>query len=305
MSQADKQHTGKNKHTSNSRREVWSTQTRQRWRDLGQNFLAHQRTAKRIVREAKVTERDLVVEIGAGSGVLTRALANTARKVVAVEHDPYWASRLEQDFVDSQNVEVVADDALYAPLPDEPFRVVASPPFHISTAILHRLLDDPTQPLEQAHLLLQAEVAAKHARNTPTTLKTLTWSPWWRFEAGCEVLANAFDPKPEVDVRSLVAVKREFQLVAYEHRDLFRALVREAFDGRGNVVSQALQPFFTKRQIHRLARDNGFSTGSFCSQLTVHQWAAVFEFMVRAVPQNRWPGSQTGVRDRAGHKGRG
>jgi len=305
MSQTDKQHTRRKKHIANKLCEVWTTQQRQQRRELSQNFLKHEKTARRIVREAGVTDQDLVVEIGTGSGVLTRALADEARRVIAIERDPRWASRLERSFAARENVEIVVADALSAPLPDEPFRVVASVPFHLTTVILHRLLDDPAQPSERLHLLLQKEVANKHARTTPTTLKTLTWSPWWRFEIGHEVPASAFDPKPKVDARLLVAERRNPPLIAYEHRELFWAFVRAAFDGRGNTVSKALRPYLTKRQIRRLAHDNGFSTDSFSSQLTVYQWVAIFEFMVRAVPQHRWPRSRTEIRVRSERKGRG
>lgn len=305
MSQADKQHTRRKKRTASRPREVWTTRQRRQRRELDQNFLKHEKTARRIVREAGVTDRDLAVEIGAGSGVLTRPLAAEARRVIAIERDPRWASRLERSFAASENVEVVCADALSTPLPDEPFRVVASVPFYLTTAILHRLLDDPAQPCERLHLLLQKEVANKHARTAPTTLKTLTWSPWWRFEVGHEVPASAFDPQPKVDARLLVAERRNPPLIAYEHRELFRTLVREAFDGRGNTASKALRPYLTKRQVRRLAHDNGFSTDSFSSRLTVYQWAAVFEFMVRAVPQHRWPRSRTEIRVRSERKGRG
>jgi 23S rRNA (adenine-N6)-dimethyltransferase len=305
MSQAGKQHTGRKKRTTNQQCEVWTSQQRRQRRELGQNFLKHEKTARRIVREAGVTDQDLVVEIGAGSGVLTRPLADEARRVIAIEHDPRWGSLLERSFAASENVEVVVADALSAPLPDEPFRVVASVPFHLTTAILHRLLDDPAQPSERLHLLLQKEVANKHARTAPTTLKTLTWSPWWRFEIGHEVPASAFDPKPKVDARLLVAERRNPPLIAYEHRESFRAFVRAAFDGRGNTVSEALRPYLTKRQIRRLAHDNGFSTHSFSSRLTVYQWAAVFKFMVRAAPQHRWPRSRTKIRVRSERKGCG
>jgi 23S rRNA (adenine-N6)-dimethyltransferase len=274
---------------------------------LGQNFLKHEKTARKVVREAGVTGQDLVVEIGAGSGALTLPLAEEARRVIAIERDPRWASRLKRSLAERENVEVVVADALSAPLPDEPFRVVASVPFHLTTAILHRLLDDPARPVERLHLLLQKEVTNKLARTTPTTLKTLTWSPWWRFAADHLVPASAFDPKPEVDARLVVVEKRSPPLVAYEHRELFRAFVRSAFDSPGNTVSKALRPYFTKRQIRRLARDNGFFTGSFTSQLTVHQWAAVFGFAVRAVPRHRWPRSpKNDIRGRSsGRKGRG
>lgn len=305
MSQSDKQHIRSKKHAPAQECEFWNTDQRRLRRDLGQNFLKHQKTARKIVRAAGVTEHDLVVEIGAGSGMLTRPLSKTARKVMAVEYDPYWASRLKQGFAGCEDVEVITADALFVPLPDEPFSVVASLPFHLSTAILQRLLDDPAKHLERLHLLLQREVAAKHARSTPTTLKTLTWSPWWRFEAGYELPASAFEPEPEVDARLLVVAKRNPPLLAYERRKPFQAFVREAFDGRGNVVGQTLRRVFTRRQILRLARDNGFSTGSFPSQLTVHQWAAVFKFMVRAVPQHRWPGARAGAITLTGREGRG
>lgn len=305
MSRADKQHTRRKKRTANQPSEVWSTHQRQQRRELGQNFLKHEKTARRIVREAGVTDQDLVVEIGAGSGILTRPLADEARRVIAIERDPRWASRLKRSFAATENVEVVVADALSTPLPDEPFRVVASVPFYLTTAILHRLLDDLARSSERLHLLLQKEVANKHARTTPTTLKTLTWSPWWRFEIGHEVPASAFDPKPKVDARLLVAERRNPPLIAYEHREPFQAFVRAAFDGRGNTVSKALRPYLTKRQLRRLARDNGFSSDSYASHLTVYQWAAVFEFMVRAVPQHRWPRSRAEIRVRSERKGRG
>ena len=305
MSRAGKPHTGRKKRTANQQREVWTTQRRRRRRELGQNFLKHEETARRIVREAGVTNRDLVVEIGAGSGVLTRPLADEAGRVIAVERDPRWASRLERSFAAGENVEVVVADALSAPLPDEPFRVVANVPFYLTTAILHRLLDDPALPSERLHLLLQKEVANKHARSTPTTLKTLTWSPWWRFDVGHEVPASAFDPKPKVDARLLAVRRRNPPLIPYEHRELFRAFVRAAFDGRGNTVDKVLRPYLTDRQLRRLAHDSGFSTGSFPAHLTVYQWAAVFGFMVRAVPQHRWPRSRTEIRARPGREGRG
>ena len=97
MSQTDKQHTRRKKHIANKPCEVWTTQQRQQRRELGQNFLKHEKTARRIVREAGVTNRDLVVEIGAGSGVLTRPLADEARRVIAIERDPRWASRLDAE----------------------------------------------------------------------------------------------------------------------------------------------------------------------------------------------------------------
>jgi 23S rRNA (adenine-N6)-dimethyltransferase len=214
----------------------WSNKERKNRRELGQNFLKDKRVARRIVAESGVGKGDLVVELGAGGGMLTRQLARVAREVVAVEYDPYWVLHLRERFSDDDNVRVVEGDALTVRLPEETFVVVANIPFNTTTSILHRLLDDPTAPLQVAHLLVQKQVALKHARSTPTTLKTLNWSPWYRFFAGLELPADAFHPKPEVDACLMVAAKRGPPLVAPEHQYLFRAFVRRAFVGHGNSV---------------------------------------------------------------------
>ena len=270
-------------------RKKWSYKQRKKRRELGQNFLTDKRLARRVVAETGVGKDDLVVEFGAGGGMLTRQLARTSRLVMAVEYDPYWTMHLRVRFSDDDNVLVVQGDALTVRLPDEPFVVVANIPFNATTSILHRLLDDPTAPLQAVHLLVQKQVALKHARSTPTTLKTLNWSPWYTFSVGLELPVGAFHPKPEVDACLMVAAKRGPPLVAPEHRHLFRAFVRRAFVGHGNCMSETLRPFFTRPQLLRLARDNGFYLGCPPSMLTVHQWASVFDSMLSIAPRNRWP----------------
>jgi 23S rRNA (adenine-N6)-dimethyltransferase len=277
-------------------REKWSGRRKKSRRELGQNFLKDRRVARRIVTESGVGKGDLVVELGAGGGMLTRELARASRRVVAVEYDPYWAMRLRERFSDDDNVRVVQGDALTVTLPKEPFVVVANIPFNITTPTLHRLLDDPTAPLRAAHLLVQKQVALKHARSAPTTLKTLNWSPWYGFSAGLQLPADAFHPKPEVDACLTVAAKRSPPLVAPEHRHLFRAFVRRAFDGRGNSVSKTLRPFFTRSQLRRLARDYRFSLHCPPSMLTVYQWARLWDAMMLLVPRNRLPSSRRHAR---------
>ncbi len=258
-------------------------------RELGQNFLRDERVARRIVAESGVGADDLVVEIGAGGGMLTRELARTAGRVLAVEFDPHWASHLAKRFSGHENVRVVQEDASKMDLPKQPFTVVANLPFGATTSILHHLLDDPSSPLRSAHLLVQRQIALKHARPTPTTLKTLNWSPWYGFSAGLRLSADAFHPRPRVDACLMVAAKRGPPLVDARHRHAFRALVRRAFDGPGNAVGRTLRPMFTRTQIRRLAKDNGVDLGSPPSALTVHQWADIFRFLEGSVARNRWP----------------
>ena len=279
-------------------KEKWSDDRRRSRRELGQNVLKDRRIARRIVAESGVGKDDFVVELGAGGGMLTRQLARVAGRVVAVEYDPYWALRLREQFSCEANVLVVHEDALEMELPREPFTVVANVPFCATTSILHRLLDDPTVPPESVHLVVQKQVALKHARPKPTTLKTLHWSPWYRFSTGLELPADVFQPKPQVAACLMVAAKRGPPLVRPYHRHLFLGLVRRAFEGSGNSVGRVLKPAFTRTQLRRLAKDNGFALDLPPSMLTVRQWASLFDFMVGMVPQDRWPNAKQHARRR-------
>ena len=90
----------------------------------------------------------------------------------------------------------------------------------------------------------------------------------------------------------MVAAKRGPPVVRPYHRHPFLGLVRRAFEGSGNSVGRVLRPAFTRTQLCRLAKDNGFALDLPPSMLTVRQWASLFDFMVGMVPQDRWPNAK-------------
>ncbi len=181
----------------------------ERRRRLGQNFL-RPRAADRFIAGVDPRPGELFVEIGAGSGVLTRALAERGGAVVAVEVDAVWSDRLRQlsqDF-EAGRIQVVERDILQTRLPAVPYRAVGCLPFGASTAILRKLFDDPETPLTRADLILQWEVARKRAAAPPTTLLSTTWAPWWEFRLGAQIPPEDFRPVPRVAGGVLVATRR-------------------------------------------------------------------------------------------------
>ena len=113
------------------------------------------------MRDAGVAPGDHVVDIGAGTGVLTAALADAGATVTALEADPALATGLENRF--ANRVTVVRTDARLWSWPAEPFSVVSNLPFAGSGEILRGLLRDPQRGLEHAHVIVQWEFAEKHA----------------------------------------------------------------------------------------------------------------------------------------------
>lgn len=105
-----------------------------------QQFRASRRLASELAQGADLSPVDLVLEFGAGDGRLTAELASRARHVVAIEVDERLAVRLDARFHGDRAVTVVHGDALRTPLPRSTFKVVSNPPFHLTAALLHRLL---------------------------------------------------------------------------------------------------------------------------------------------------------------------
>lgn len=103
-----------------------------------------------------------MVEIGAGSGVITSALSKRVRKVIAVEPDAATAAKLRENLAKRgcDNVEVLEMDFMDYQLPDEPYKVFSNPPFHLSSAIVHKLIEAKNPP-EAFYLILQKQFALK------------------------------------------------------------------------------------------------------------------------------------------------
>ena len=136
----------------------WSTPAPKK--SLGQHFLVDQGALRRVVAAADVQPTDTVVEVGPGTGLLTRLLAETGARVVALELDKSLVDRLEHDLSGSPNVSVVHADARQWDPTDvgAPYKVVANLPYYAATPIVRRFLESPRPPSVMV-VTVQREVA--------------------------------------------------------------------------------------------------------------------------------------------------
>ena len=143
---------------------------------LDQNFLRSPKLALFLIGHSNIKKRDLVIDIGAGSGVITSALAKRCKKVIAVEKDAETAKRLRENLAKQNitNVEVFEGDFREMKLPDEPYKIFANPPFSLSAEVFYKLLNlenldgkickkegDMTRRPEAIYLILQKQLALK------------------------------------------------------------------------------------------------------------------------------------------------
>ena len=190
----------------------------------GRHVLRSSALAAAIVCDAGVTAGDLVVDIGAGSGMLTRALVAAGARVVAVEPDRRLGARLR-----SLPVTVLAADARTVDWPHEPFRVVANLPFLHAADICRRLFADPALPLVSADLIVEWDFAAKRARLWPSTAQGVIWGAWYELSVVRRIEARAFTPVPSVAAGVLRARRRERPLVRPADASRYDRFVRHGF----------------------------------------------------------------------------
>jgi 23S rRNA (adenine-N6)-dimethyltransferase len=181
------------------------------------------------VAAAAISDQDLVFDLGAGTGVLTQVLAGIAARVVAIEVDPGLAAGLRRRTAALGNVEVVTDDVLLVPFPARPFKVVANPPFHVSSALLRRLAGAPG--LARADLVLSWGQAIGLTQVHPASLPSVAMQPWFELVLLRRIPAAWFSPAPSVDAGVVSLRRRVTPMLPADEADGFRR-----FLGNGGVA---------------------------------------------------------------------
>jgi 23S rRNA (adenine-N6)-dimethyltransferase len=242
----------------------------------GQHFLRSSRLAAELVRGAGVEPGDLVLDIGAGTGMLTSALADAGARVAALELDPVLAEQLRRRFARREEIVVLEVDARAARWPETSFAVVANLPFAGSRRLLSDLLGDPTLPLRRVDAIVQWEAAVKHGAVWPATLLGAYWGAWYELAVTLRIARGAFSPPPSVDAGVLRAVRRPRPLVAPQEHVRYRRFVTEGFRGQ-RPLRFALRERVSPRELKRLAPVLGFAQDARPRDLSATQWAGLFE----------------------------
>ncbi len=217
-------------------------------KSLGQHFLTDRRVLQRILAAASLSSADTVIEVGAGKGVLTRALAAAAGKVIAVEIDEGLCEHLRRRLAARPNVEPVCADILSL-RPDElltraqaspPYVVVANLPYYIASAVLRHFLESARPPARMI-VMVQAEVAQSIAA-PPGRMSLL--SVGVQFYAQAKVLfyvpPRAFRPPPKVRSAVIRLDVRPEPAVAVDDRQAFFRLVQAGFAAPRKQLRNAL-----------------------------------------------------------------
>lgn len=216
---------------------------------LGQNFMVNSALLQSMISYASIFEEDVVLEVGAGLGFLTRLLSQKCKQVIAVEVDPKLVKILQKQIRGLPNVNLIEGDILGVSAP-EFNKVVSTPPYSISSPLLFWLLE---RKFDCAVLTFQKEFAERLAATVGSKdYGRLTVATYYLAEVDLldPVPRSMFYPPPDVD--SLVVRLRPRKPPFFvEDRKAFFEFVRSLFTQRNKKVRNAIIPFLCEKGIER------------------------------------------------------
>ncbi|MFD1935324.1 MULTISPECIES: ErmE/ErmH/ErmO/ErmR family 23S rRNA (adenine(2058)-N(6))-methyltransferase [Nonomuraea] len=239
-------------------------------RELSQNFLVDQHAVDLLVKAARPS--GLVLEPGAGEGVLTSALARTGAEVVGYEIDPLLVAKLRA----RTKLKIVKGDFTVARPPSEPFAVVGNIPYSVTSKIVDWCLRAPE--LTSATLLTQLEYARKRSGDFGRwSLVTVESWPWFSWELLGRIGRESFRPVPSVDSAILRIERRPEPLV--DDGRAWQELVELGFSGVGGSLFASLSRHYA--DVGAAFDRAGVARDTVVAFVHPDQWVSLFVSLYR------------------------
>ena len=235
-----------------------------RLNEYSQVYLRSPRLVAELIGHSNIRKNDLVLDIGAGTGIITAVLAGRCKTVYAIEPEPRAAQKLHQNTARFSNVKVTQADILRYPLPPGAYKVFSNIPFHLSSPIVHYLAFAPNPP-KSIYLIVQKQFANKLLANNQhfTSQLGAQLAPWWAARIRRPLKKTDFWPHPAVDTVLLELKQRPEPLLPVAVASKYHSFITTAFE----------TPAFYKKLPLAAAQISPELTPS---QLTGEQWAQLY-----------------------------
>jgi 23S rRNA (adenine-N6)-dimethyltransferase len=243
-----------------------------------QNFLKSRQLIRNLLEKTTIGVDDLVYEIGAGEGIITKELLDICIEVVAFELDKRLYDKLNQQFGKNQSLSLKHGDFLSYPLPRGQYKVFSNIPFNITSAIVKKLTLTNNPPSD-AYLIMQQSAAAKfmvHENRKNSQLAVLL-SPFFDFSTFHRFNRNDFVPTPNVDIIMLRILRRSHPLINHKNRELYQDFIVYAFNQTKPSILEGLSEVVDKPTMLKLSQKLGFNPRSVPSQLSARHWINIFQ----------------------------
>lgn len=260
---------------------------------FGQNFLIDDHVITKIINAAEITKDDLVLEIGPGIGTMTQYLAESARKVIAVEIDKNLIPILGETLAEYDNVTVINEDILKLDInrlveeenAGKPIKVVANLPYYITTPIIMGLFESHV-PLQSITVMVQKEVADRMQVGPGSKdygALSLAVQYYAKPYIAANVPPNCFIPRPGVGSAVIRLTRYEELPVTVKDESLMFKLIRASFNQRRktlqNGIANSPELPYSKAQVEKALEKMGLAANVRGESLTLAEFAKLSDII--------------------------
>ena len=260
---------------------------------FGQNFLIDDHVITKIINAAEITKDDLVLEIGPGIGTMTQYLAESARKVIAVEIDKNLIPILGETLAEYDNVTVINEDILKLDInrlveeenAGKPIKVVANLPYYITTPIIMGLFESHV-PLQSITVMVQKEVADRMQVGPGSKdygALSLAVQYYAKPYIAANVPPNCFIPRPGVGSAVIRLTRYEEPPVTVKDESLMFKLIRASFNQRRktlqNGIANSPELPYSKAQVEKALEKMELAANVRGQSLTLAEFAKLSDII--------------------------
>ena len=249
---------------------------------LGQVFLKNKAFLSKIIKAGEISSKDVILEIGPGTGVLTEALLQTRARVIAIEKDPQLVQFLKNHFRDNPNLKIIQGDIrdllnsnsqfpISKQITNSNYKVVGNIPYYLASHLIQLLLELKHQP-KVIILMIQKEVAQRIIAQPPQmNLLAAAVQFYSQPKIICFVPKSAFWPQPKVDSAIIKLIPMPFPR---KRESQFFQIVKAGFSHpRKLLISNLSQNLkIPKNQLQTIFQNNNLSLNSRAQNLSISKW---------------------------------
>jgi 23S rRNA (adenine-N6)-dimethyltransferase len=213
-----------------------------------QNFYTNLKKLETILKSLNFTPKDIVIDIGAGKGILTKELYKYSKNIIAYEKDNKLFEILKKNLVGYSEISLKNKDFLDSKLPDEEFKIFANIPFSLTTDTINKITDSNSN-LSEAYLFVQKEAALRYIGQPKNTQIAEILSFKYQFNIIEYFNKNDFTPIPNVEIVLLRIKKKRIEEAEFS---LYRDFITYIFNQRNHSVFTTLKKLFTQKQLKYL-----------------------------------------------------
>ena len=243
---------------------------------ISQNYYRNSENLRALIKKANFTEDDIVIDIGAGKGIITKEILNYSNNVVAIEPDRELFQTLKNNLQD-KNVKLLNIDFDKYILPNSSFKTFSNIPFSKTAEILNKLLSRGSK-LEKGYIFLQSEAINKYCGEQvgfKNTMLSIIYGVRYRFRIAHSFDKRDFIPMPNVNIDLLEIVKRDEGEISISDFELFEDFVSYIFN-RSNPNIYACRNIISEKQFDRFAHDINLKKKSKPTDLLIADFVHIF-----------------------------